>query len=49
MSNGDSSAVPSQYGDDEIWFFEVRCPINRQKWYIDAHALTEAFAKNLLH
>lgn len=31
MSNGDSSAVPSQYGDDEIWFFEVRC-ITRAEW-----------------
>lgn len=27
MSNGDSSAVLSQYGDDEVWFFEVRCII----------------------
>lgn len=31
MSNGDSSAVPSQYGDDEIWFFEVRYII-RAEW-----------------
>lgn len=26
-SNGDSSGVLPQYGDDEIWFFEVRCII----------------------
>lgn len=31
MSNGDSSAVRSQYGDDEIWFFEVRYII-RAEW-----------------
>lgn len=31
MSNGDSSAVSSQYGDDEIWFFEVRYII-RAEW-----------------
>lgn len=31
MSNGDSSAVPSQYGDDEIWFFEVRYIIRAER------------------
>lgn len=42
MSNGDSSAVPSQYGDDEIWFFEVR-------YIIQAEWLPRLWLKEMGH